>query len=276
MHERIAIHPICFAGDPVAEYLRQCRALGARRVGLLNHALLEADGVQQVAAALAEPGRAGSGLALESITHVFMEGQLSADAARLRDAQDRLSRLIDGAAQLGARSIYMLTGGHGSGTWEQSADYFCEAIAPCVDEARAAGIELAVENAGSLYADLHIAHTLADTLRLAERADIGVCIELFFCWAEADLGGLIERAAPRCHLVQVSDYVYGDRALPARAVPGDGAIPLDDIVRLLLDAGYAGAFDLELLGPRIEAEGAAAAVARAGQFLGDLLARHGV
>jgi len=165
----------------------------------------------------------------------------------------------------------MLTGGHGGRSWEEDAQHFCEAIAPCVEQARAAGVALAVENASSLYADLHIAHTLADTVALAEMADIGVCVELFFCWAEADLPQLFARALPRCRLVQVSDYIPGRRALPDRAVPGDGVIPLRHLLGLLLDAGYEGAFDLELLGPRIEEEGAADAVARAGRFVTDQL-----
>jgi sugar phosphate isomerase/epimerase len=78
---------------------------------------------------------------------------------------------------------------------------------------------------------------------------------------------------PRCRLVQLSDYVFGDRALPARAVPGDGAIPLEPIIGMLLEAGYTGVFDLELLGPRIDAEGPTAAVARGAAHVSTLLDR---
>src|SRR3546814_9039718 len=101
------------------------------------------------------------------------------------------------------------------------------------------------------------------TVTLAERAGLGVCIDLFCCWSEAGLRATIERAIPRCGIVQVSDYVYGDRAMPCRAVPGDGAIPIRTMLEWMLGAGYEGAFDLELLGPRIEREGRVAAVARA-------------
>ena len=58
-------------------------------------------------------------------------------------------------------------------------------------------------------------------------------------------------------------------------MPGDGAIPLPQILGALAEAGYTGAFDLELLGPRIEAEGPAAAVARAAQRVGELLTQIG-
>ncbi len=270
MHERIAIHPVCFMGMSVEDYIGQCLSLGARRVGFISHDLLSAGVPARATAVLAD-----TDLAVESITHVFFAEPLSRADGPVQAARDNLNRAIDAAAEVGARSIYMLTGGHGVGDWNENADAFCTALHPCTERARSAGVELAVENASSLYAELHIAHTLSDTVQLAERAGIGVCMELFFCWAEANLSDLVTRALPRLQLVQVSDYVLGDRALPARAVPGDGAVPLGSIVAMLLDAGYGGAFDLELLGPRIETEGAAQAVARAAQALGETLRTHG-
>ena len=56
-------------------------------------------------------------------------------------------------------------------------------------------------------------------------------------------------------LVQVSDFAVGTLATPDRLVPGDGDIPLARILGQVLDAGYAGVFDLELIGPKIDAEG---------------------
>lgn len=266
MHPRISIHQICFPDTGVADFLARCRELGAQRATLTGPALLQPGGFEQARQAVRD-----SGPQLQSIAHLFSAVPLSSTAAALAPARESLDRLIDMASELGVDSIYMLTGGRGELSWPDAADRFSELLAPCADRARAMGVSLAIENASALYADLHIAHTLADTLALAERADIGVCIELFFCWAEADLPTLFARAMPRCRLVQVSDYVYGDRSLPARAVPGDGAMPLASLLADLQAAGYAGVFELELLGPRIEAEGAAAAVRRAVAQLEQLL-----
>ena len=102
-----------------------------------------------------------------------------------------------------------------------------------------------------------------------------MCIDLFHCWAEADLAGLLKSALPRTHLIQLSDYVLGDRALPARAVPGDGAIPIEPFVAQALAGGYRFGFDLELLGPRIEAEGRLAAAGRACATVSAMLDRIG-
>jgi sugar phosphate isomerase/epimerase len=102
-------------------------------------------------------------------------------------------------------------------------------------------------------------------------AGIGVCIDLFSGWWEADLKTTIARAAPICHLVQVGDYKSGDNAFPCRAVPGDGDIPIHQLCEWILGAGYQGGFDFELIGPRIDQEGHLEAVRRAGEYMTTVL-----
>ncbi len=268
MHPRLSIHQVGFASQSLRDFVCAGERMGAKQLTLISPSLL-AEGVAGVRAALA-----GRDLRAVNVAHGFSAVPLS-DRAGWQGARDTLLRLIDGAAELGIGTIYMLTGGRGTLGWEDAADVFAEAVRPCVEHGRAAGVDIAIENAPGLYADIHIAHSLADTIRLAEIADVAICIETHFCWAEAGLADLIRRAMPRSRLVQLSDYVLGDRALPARAVPGDGAIPLGEIVRMILDAGYAGPLDIELLGPRIEAEGADSAYARAGAHITGLLAALG-
>jgi sugar phosphate isomerase/epimerase len=266
MHDRLSVHSICFAGAGFRELAGYLRELDAHRVSLTSYMLFEEG------AAAAQDALREADCRVESITHTFLTGlHLEQRPESWHESRQTLSRLIQIAKDLGARSIYMLTGGHGSLTWEAAAEAFRDALAPCLTEANTAGIALMVENSAPLYADLHIAHTLRDALTLAEIAGTGVCMDLFGCWAEAGLQESIQRAIPRCQLVQVSDYVYGDRSLPSRAVPGDGAIPVRRILEWVLQAGYAGTFDIEVLGPRIEAEGRVRAVRRTAEKVGDML-----
>ena len=144
-----------------------------------------------------------------------------------------------------------------------------------MERADAAGVSLLTEGSSALNAHMHLAHSLRDTIALAELAGIGVNIDIYNIWTEAELRATIERAMPRCGLIQVSDYIYGDQSPRARAVPGDGAIPLERILGWALDAGYRGAFDLELLGPRIDDEGRLDATRRAAEYVGALLRKLG-
>ena len=124
--------------------------------------------------------------------------------------------------------------------------------------------------------DIHTAHTLPDAVRLAEIAGIGVCIELHACWMEGNLRENLRRAVPLAGLVQASDYVLGDRTTPCRAVPGDGAIPLDRLLPAIVSAGYTGTFDLEIIGPRLQTEGIEIGLKRAAETIGALLEKAGL
>lgn len=266
MHDRVSVNSICFMAQPLSVQADYWRTLGARRVSLVGPQL-SGDGLEQARQALAT-----GDYRVETIVHPSFAGpHLDPDRGRWEEPRERLTSMIESARGLGAQSIYMTTGGFGDLTWEQAAETFAEMVAPCAAQADAAGIALLIENTPPLYADLHIAHNLRDTVALAELAGIGVCIDLPSCWTEAGLRQTIERAMPRCHLVQISDYVCGDRAVPARAVPGDGDMPLQRLLEWLLAAGYGGAFDLELLGPRIDQEGHLAAAGRAAAVVSKLL-----
>jgi sugar phosphate isomerase/epimerase len=255
VHPRLSVDQLCFPGANIDQFVDECRELGAHTVVLTSPQLLADGGADAARRALRDGPR------VEAVNHPFaVYPDLDTDNGR---AAETLARLLPVAADLGAASVYLLTGGRGTRSWSQAADRFGELVADARAQAEALGLQLMIENANGLYADIHIAHTLADTLALAEQTGLGVCIELQFCWAEAALDELFRRAVPRCGLVQVSDYVLGDRSVPGRAVPGDGTVPLAQLVDLLLTAGYTGTFDIELLGPRIDAEGHRAAVARA-------------
>lgn len=262
MHERLSVHSICFPHAGIEELGRNWHALGCRRVSFSSLQVLEY-GAQHVRNMLDAAGQR-----TETITHVFSP---TLTPGPMAEEASRLARTIEAAATLGARSIYMLTGGRGALSWEASAEIFANAIAPCRKLAREAGVALAIENTSPFFAHGHLATNLRDTISLAEIADIGICIDYFACWTEAGMQKLLARAMPRCVLVQVSDYVVGDRALPCRAVPGDGAIPWPAVLRWLRDAGYDGTFDLELLGPRMDAEGHMAAVRRTGDVMANWL-----
>jgi sugar phosphate isomerase/epimerase len=269
MHDRISISNICFPGTSLASDVERWRSLGARQIGVMN-AKMNSEGWDQSVELLRR-----AAFRMATLVHPFMVPHRLDENEHIEAAQRDLSRTLAAAKTLGAATVYMVTGGRGALSWEEAAERFCAAIAPCAEEARRAGIELLIEPASPLYADVHIAHNLRDTVSLAEQAGIGVCIDIFPSWTEARLRESIARAMKRCHLVQVSDYVLGDRAIPCRAVPGDGAIPLERIIGWILDAGFRGAFDLELLGPRIDKEGHYEAVQRTCEWLDKLLTRLG-
>jgi sugar phosphate isomerase/epimerase len=269
MHPRVCLHQVAFIKESTTAFIEFCRSSGVPNMTLATPLLAQQPGgIEEVKRALADGGPR-----VAIVNHPFATfPNLEQDRG---EASERLLQAIDLTVSLGAQAIYLQTGGRGTLSWEQAAERFTDLLAPSRLAARAKGVMLMIENASSLNIDIHIAHTLADTILLAELADIGVCIDLQPCFGEAGLPQLFRRAMPITGLVQVSDYVLGDRVAPCRAVPGDGVVPLERLIGDLLDAGYPGLFDLELVGPRINDEGSAAASRRAAQWLSELLDRLG-
>jgi sugar phosphate isomerase/epimerase len=186
--------------------------------------------------------------------------------------RERLLRAIETASAVGVNRLVFTTGPFAPLTWEEAADALDAALAPVLTEARAHNIGFALEHTNSLRVDVGFVHTLADAIDLARRFDVGVCMELNACWAERGLAETIRTGIDRIDLVQVSDFKVGTVASLQRLVPGDGDIPLARILATLVDAGYDGVFELELIGDAIVAEGYDDAIPRAIRALDALLA----
>src|SRR3546814_12227357 len=117
MHERISAGQTSFIGADLSTLADCWRQLAPRRVSLLNSVLFD-----EPLAAVQSVLRSGD-YRVETITHVFMSGQpLSHDEASWQAPRAQLMRLIDLARQIDARSIYLLTGGHGELLWEARSD----------------------------------------------------------------------------------------------------------------------------------------------------------
>ena len=197
-----------------------------------------------------------------------------------------MRQALDTAAELGAPCVYLPPGASDGRRWETLLDVFDDALAPCVAHAAAVGVAMAIEP--SARTQVSFVNTLRDSLVVAERRGphSRVVVDFASCWSEREFAGSIAAFGSRVALVQVSDIGIGairrseDVAVvsstPAgRLVPGDGDLELDRLVQAVLDAGYGGPFELELLGPAIEAEGHASTLRRAIVATSDLLTRAG-
>jgi len=269
MHPRVCLHQVIYMEESTTAFIELCRAIGVPNMTLATPLVLQQPGgVEAVQRSLASGDPR-----VAVVNHPFaLFPNLEQDRGA---ALEKLLQAIDLSVSLRAKSIYLLTGGRGSLSWEQAADRFIKLVEPGRNSAREKGITLMLENASPFNIDIHITHTLADTILLAEMSGLDVCIDLQPCFGEAGLPQLFRRALPITGLVQVSDYVLGDRVAPCRAVPGDGVVPLERLIGDLLDAGYQGLFDLELVGPRISDEGGAAAAKRAAERLSEILTKLG-
>jgi len=263
VHERLAVSAVSSWRASFDDDLAMWQRLGVRNVGL----------------SLRKCEEVGLGVAVERIRSAGLRvsnlvecGWCELDDLGTWPAyQDRLLAAVDAMRALAAPVLVLTTGPAGSLEWEAAAGALRSAINPVRIAAADAGVRIAIENTSAMRLDLSFATTLRDTVDLAEHMGVDVCVELNSCWAERGFVATLLRARPRLAHVQISDARVGSLTTPDRLVPGDGDIPLARRVGELLAAGYAGAFEIEMVGPRIEAEGYEPAIRRGIAYVSELL-----
>jgi sugar phosphate isomerase/epimerase len=233
-------------------------AAGVTGVGVAIRKL-ETYGVDAAARRLAD-----AGLAVSCLTS---SGRFPlGDAAGERAALDRTRRHLDWAATVGAASLMVLPGAAASLGWEEAADRARPLVEALLPAAEAARVRIALEPVSQLRMDLGFLHGFDEALDFVDTIRspwLGVVLELNNAWIERRLYANVAARTDRIALVQVSDFKVGTLRASERVVIGDGDIPLRRIVRALATAGYDGWWDIELLGPAIEAEGYERVVPRA-------------
>jgi sugar phosphate isomerase/epimerase len=188
------------------------------------------------------------------------------DSPGTAEALARTRRHLAAASGLGADVLLVLPGHAPALPWEEQAERARPLFRALLPDAERAGVRLAIEPVSQLRVDLGFLHTFQDALDFADEFDspwLGVVLEVNNAWIERGLYRNIAARTGRIAVVQVNDFKVGTLAASDRVVMGDGDIPLRRICRALADAGYDGWYDIELLGPRIEAEGYEAVVPRA-------------
>jgi sugar phosphate isomerase/epimerase len=268
VHPRISVSAISTSSWDLDEDLAFYAQAGIDQVGV-SLPKLERHGLEAGARKVAATGL--------RVTNLLARGPFTLAEADGWEAQQRRAlAALDAAAVIGADCMVLTTGPAGQLSWEDAADALAAVLGPVVAGASRHTLPLALEHTNSLRPDVGFLHTLRDTIDVARQLGIGVCMEVNACWGERGLAQTIANGVDVLRLVQVSDYVIGTLRTPDRAVPGDGDIPLPRIVGQLLEAGYDGVFDIELIGPRIEAESYKRAVPRAVERVEALLAAAGI
>lgn len=267
LHPRVAVSGLCFPSHSAAESIGVLADLGVTKTSMTSAKLLES-GVAAVRDACGEHG----------VEVVTTTAQVRFDLSAGADVEQQVQRAredIDRAAAVGASSIYTLTGPRVYDDWAANVDAYARLVGNVVDYAAERGLALAVEPTSWLYADLCFVHSFHDAIALASRAGMRVCLDLFHVWTEGELREDIKNHLDLIVHVQLSDMQRGARSLPCRAIPGDGDVPIRAMVQWLLEAGYEGAFDLELNGPGIAELGDREAAARSAFWLDALLVELG-
>jgi sugar phosphate isomerase/epimerase len=189
--------------------------------------------------------------------------------------REDVAEALELAAGVGTHVLYVTPGRAGPQPWDDAAAAFCEEVAPLVARGKELDVQLAIEPTNPLRTDVSFVHCVRDGLDLARSADTGIVIDFYSSWYERGLEDLVRKNIDLVALVQICDYKLGTFDMPNRCAVGDGDIPTERLVGMVLDAGYEGAFDIEILGPRIEDEGYRGPIGRSVERASEMLERLG-
>ena len=266
-HPRLSIDAMSTFNWSFEQDLTLWQDLGVRYAGLLISKIADAP-----AARFARLRAAG----IQSSTVI-------AHSFDLRDPdswhQTRTSQigLIDLVADTGGHSIYFTPGRTTGAPWREVLDVFARAVAPSVTHARKRGVHIAIEP--SLRTDVSFVNNIRDAIDVAERTGVEIVADFGNMWMERDAREVLKRAAPQLALIQICDVIIGATGKPppgGRVHIGEGELPLHRLMHEVLDAGYQGVFDLEVLGPLIEKEGYETSVRRGVASASALLTEMGL
>jgi sugar phosphate isomerase/epimerase len=181
----------------------------------------------------------------------------AADAAGRMAAIDDNRRAIEDARTIGAACLVLVCGGLPAGSKDlPGARAMVEdGIGAILEEARAAGVPLAIEPLHPMYAaDRNCVSTLGQALDICDRLDpdraggLGAAIDAYHVWWDPAL----EQQIARCGRDRLLAYHICDWLVPTRdllldrGMMGDGVIDLPRLCGLIEATGYAGWHEVEI------------------------------
>jgi sugar phosphate isomerase/epimerase len=244
---KYSVNQITLPGTTFEEDIRLLGRLGAPAIGVLRHKL-------------AGPG-AAAGAKLIADAGLGVSVLLGLGGFRLEDPStwattfDDLRSALADAATIGAGHLLLSSGPPGALSYEEAEVRFREILATALPEAADRGVPFAFEPNHALRVDLGYVHSLHDGLDLADDVDspwFSVIVETNNCWIERHLYDNLANRSHRIGLVQINDFAAGTLSTPDRVPLGEGMIPLPRILGALVDAGYDGYFEIEVVGPTVE------------------------
>lgn len=153
---------------------------------------------------------------------------------------------MDVAAALGAGCVVVAPGRRNGRSYQETRDFAARALTDVLEQTRQPNVRLALEPIVAWQSDyLNTLGEALDLVELVDHPDLGVFPDSFHLWRTGTLLEDIERAGPRIFGFHLRDGVPDDDH--ADRLPGEGEIPLREVVRAVEATGYRGTYDSEYM-----------------------------
>jgi sugar phosphate isomerase/epimerase len=179
------------------------------------------------------------------VSHLVLTGFYTGPST-LEEAIDHTLHTIDVADALGAEAVVVAPGRRNGHTYEETQAIAAGALTEVLERSTKPHVRLALEPIVEWQSDyLNTLGEALDLVELVDHANLGVYVDTFHLWRTGTLLEDVERAGDRIFGVHVNDWEPGDDH--ANRLPGDGVIPLVEVIRAIEATGYRGTYDNEYM-----------------------------
>jgi sugar phosphate isomerase/epimerase len=198
------------------------------------------------------------GLAIGAIqprVRTFFDSQIEPEPHAMKDRVDCLKATIRRLAPFAPGTTFVTnTGAAPDGNLRLVTQMVVRKLRELAPFAAEQGVRLALEPLSPTSMNRETAiWTVAqalDILDAVDRPEIGLCLDLWNSWHDADLEDEIARAGKRIFVLHVSDW-RAPRASSDRRIPGTGVIPFGPLLQAVHRAGYRGPCTLEIFSKNV-------------------------
>lgn len=180
---------------------------------------------------------------------------------------------MEAAATLGSDCILVAPGRLLGNTYEQAFDVAVRAIREAL-ETSSTDVRLAVEPLRAFQLDfMNTFREAIDLVHAVDHPRFGVWFDIWHLGFEPEILDQIEQHGAHIFGTEISDAPTMSPEDRVRVVPGEGVLPIPDLVRAIDRAGFTGSYALELAPKEETADGYPEALEKSQAYLLDLLSQ---
>lgn len=195
-----------------------------------------------------------SGLQVASL--LWAGGFTGSDGRSFKESIEDAHDAIRCAARMHAECLIVYSGTRAGHTHSHARRLLSNALADLLPHAREEGVTLALEPMHAECArEWTFLTSVDETVQLLRQVDdpcLKMAFDTYYFGTDRGIVERLKELVPFLAIVQLGDTRRPPDGEQDRCLLGSGLVPLGPIMGALLEAGYAGSFDVKLMGQEIE------------------------
>ncbi len=163
---------------------------------------------------------------------------------------------IDEAARLRAETLIVLAGGRNNHIRNHARRTLCKALSEICSVAQDFGVRVSLEpfhpGCGEEWSFVNDIKSTLEIIQAVGSPSLGLVLDTYHLGIEDDILNWLPEVVPYLHLVQLGDAKHSPLGEMNRCLLGTGNVPVASIMGTLLENGYEGPLEVELLGEDVE------------------------